>query len=67
MGVLELEAAALPDAEAEGDVLLDAPPPLTRAVREGSEEKSTVMEAFLQSEFVGAVPVTKFTAAHCAI
>lgn len=65
--MLELEAAALPDAEADGEVLLEAPPPLTRAVREGSEEKSTVMEAFLQSEFVAAVPVTKFTAAHWTI
>lgn len=59
-------AAAVPDAgdaAPEGVPLLE--PPLTRAVRDGSESKSTVMEAFLHSERDGAVPVTKFTGAHC--
>lgn len=41
-----------------------AEPSAAMALRDASAVKSTVMEAFLHSERVGAVPVLKFTAAH---
>lgn len=65
--VLEAEAdgVEVPEEPEEGVPELEEPLALRRAVRVESEVKSTVTVAFLQSERVGAVPETKFTAAHC--